>query len=480
MFENENNNGFVIGGDLDLGSSSGDFSGFTAINDAEAAAIFGQLETKEEPKAEPKEEIAEVKEDNAEPVQVMPEHNNAQQADMFAANTGAAGAEENKNETVTDSGAKEASGEVQPENSTAEPADLFSAVMAEADEKQAEAKKSELMEKLPFFEHGGAKEEIVDTSKTFDELRLEKAEDFPELDEGENVKWKVTYGPVVKQVANAKKTTIASIKKQIEESDEFMKYLKKPADDKKTKAKKSKGDEKSEIECKVIPIVTAKKKGVLEGYKGLSCTVDEALQSGKLISYVPSDDGRMFEVRNNKIGTFIAPIKRVTAFKKVKAGFTPALPKIPYKMWSEIISFFKSFVSEKGEVEALAYIYWSFIDEKYYVVIPKQTVTKDSVDSFLPDVDENNFILVAEMHSHNTMPAFFSHIDDRDEKATRVYIVVGRMDKIFPDIKARISCGGKFVKINPSVIMEGYECEYPHEWKDKIEEYKPKKWEACL
>ena len=118
-----------------------------------------------------------------------------------------------------------------------------------------------------------------------------------------------------------------------------MTYLKKPVDDKKAKAKKSKGDEKNEIECKVIPTITAKKKGIMAEYKGLFASVEEAKASGKLISYVPSEEGKVFEVRNNKIGTFIAPTERVTAFKKVKAGFTPALPKIPFKMWSEVISF---------------------------------------------------------------------------------------------------------------------------------------------
>ena len=474
MFENENNNGFVIGGALDLGSASSDFGGFTSIDDSEAAAIFGQLGTQEEPKPE----ITEEKTDAA-PVQATPEDNLTQQVEQSAGNTGAVNTEENKDETFTVSeAAKEVSETAQPPIAN-EQADLFTAVMAEADEKQAEAKKSELMEKLPFFEHGGAKEEIIDTSKTFYELRLEKAEDCPELDEGDNVKWKVTYGQVVKQVANAKKTTIASIKTQIEESDEFMKYLKKPVDDKKAKSKKSKGDEKDEIECKIIPTITAKKKGIMAEYKGLFSSVEEAKESGKLISYVPSEDGKVFEVRNNKIGTFIAPTERVTAFRKVKAGFTPALPKIPYKMWSEVISFFKSYVNEDGAVEALAYIYWSFEHERYYVVIPKQTVTKDSVDSFLPDVDENELLLVAEMHSHNTMPAFFSFTDDKDEKATRVYIVVGRMDKVFPDIKARISCGGKFVKINPAVIMEGYDGEYPEEWREHIENRLSKK-EAYL
>lgn len=56
------------------------------------------------------------------------------------------------------------------------------------------------------------------------------------------------YGTITKTVSTPKKTTIASLKKQIEESKEFMDCLKKA---------------KGEIECKVIPSVTAKKKGIV-------------------------------------------------------------------------------------------------------------------------------------------------------------------------------------------------------------------------
>lgn len=55
----------------------------------------------------------------------------------------------------------------------------------------------------------------------------------------------MTYGTITKTVSTPKKTTIASLKKQIEESKEFMEWHKKA---------------KGEIECKVIPSVTAKKK----------------------------------------------------------------------------------------------------------------------------------------------------------------------------------------------------------------------------
>lgn len=308
--------------------------------------------------------------------------------------------------------------------------------------------------KLPIFSYANAKEEIVDTSKTFEELRNEKAEDFPELDDATAVSWKMAYGTITKTVSTPKKTTIASLKKQIEESKEFMDCLKKA---------------KGEIECKVIPSVTAKKKGIVASYKGVANSLEEAVSSGKQIVFVPSSDGKIYEVRNNQIGTFIAEADSVSLFSKVRAGFIPALPKIPYSILSEIIAFFKTFVTEKSENEAMANIYWSFEEEKYRVHVPKQTVTKASVDTNLPDIDEEKFLLVMEVHSHNTMGAVFSRTDDKDEIATRLYTVIGRLDKVFPDMTTRISVGGKHLVIDPAIVFDGIGGEFPEKWKEAVE-----------
>jgi len=464
MYENENNNGFFGNdGGLDLGSASGDFGGFTPFDSTEADTIFGGTTTPA-PETKPENNATE---NNTAPVQQVAPIDNGSQTVTPAVDPNAVKVEETNNEEVTNANT------AQPEtvagtNSSeqAEVPDLFAAAVAKAEEKQAETTKNSLTDKLPLFVHGSAKEEIVDTSKTFEQLRLEKAEDFPELDEGDNVTWKVTYGTITKTVTN-KKDTIASFKKKIEDSKEFVNAL-----------KKAKG---TEIECKVSPTITAKKKGVMSAYKGLYATVEEATKSGKVISFVPSEDGRVFEVRNSKMGTFIAPTEKVTSFKKVRAGFIPALPKIPYKTLSEIIAFFKSYVDKDGAVEALAYIYWSFADSKYYVYVPKQVVGKARVDSTLPDMDEDKFPLVMEIHSHNTMPSFFSPTDDSDEKATRLYTVVGRMDKVFPEIKTRISCGGKFVEIEPEEVFEGYSGTFPEKWRESVEIRKPRfKEEADL
>ena len=116
----------------------------------------------------------------------------------------------------------------------------------------------------------------------------------------------------------------------------------------------------------------------------------------------------------------------------------------------------------------MANVYWSVAEEKYCVHVPEQRVSKASVETTLPDIDDEKFLLVMELHSHNTMEARFSHSDDCDETATRLYTVIGRLDKIFPDIVTRISVGGKFVEISPTLVFDGIGGGFPVAWSDAV------------
>ena len=126
---------------------------------------------------------------------------------------------------------------------------------------QAKSTKAEqsFEEKLPVFTYGGATEQISDTSKTFDELRIEKSADFPELEEGKRVSWTVEYGKITKNVPDPKGTSIGKVKSDIETSKEFIDGLKKAKD-------------KNPV-CKVKPRVTAQSKGT--AYKGVFTTLED-------------------------------------------------------------------------------------------------------------------------------------------------------------------------------------------------------------
>ena len=140
--------------------------------------------------------------------------------------------------------------------------------------------------KPPVFAYAGVTEDVEDTSVTFDELRIAKSEDFPELDDGKRVSWTVEYGKITKPVPSPRKKTVAEFKSEIETSKEFLDSLKKAKD-------------KSPA-CKLVPKVTAQSKGKMSAYKGIFPSFEEAEQSGKIISLFPSGDGNVYEMRKTE------------------------------------------------------------------------------------------------------------------------------------------------------------------------------------
>ena len=322
----------------------------------------------------------------------------------------------------------------------------------------ADSQPQSLFDKLPVFSYGGAKEKIEDSSQTFEELRILKADDFPELGEGKSVSWKVKYGTVTKSVSDPKNATIASVKEEIEKSRTFLDGL--------AKAKDKNPD------CLVIPSVTAKSKGTaIAAYKGVFHTPEAARKSDKLICLIPARDGRVYEMRKTEVGEMVVPKSRVAEFAEVRAGFVPALPRIPREVTGRIISFFRSFMNESAEYEALVFVYWDRQNEEFVEFIPRQRTTKASVYANLMDncLPEERYLHYADIHSHNSMEAKFSAVDDRDEKASRLYIVVGRLNNFYPSVSARISCGGTYLPIDPELVMEGVGEEFPAEWLDRVE-----------
>jgi len=329
---------------------------------------------------------------------------------------------------------------------------------AAKDAKDAKAAEQSLDEKPPVFEYAGATENIDDTSKTFDELRIEKAADFPELEDGKRVSWSVEYGKITKTVADPKGASVGKMKSDIETSKEFLESLKKPRADKNPV-------------CKVKPRVTAQSKGTktAAAYKGVFANIDEADAAGKVISIIPAKDGNVYEIRNTEMGKFITPVKGCDLLSEVRAGFIPALPLIPTGLLMKIISFFRYFTKHGADNEALLNIYWDKTDKRFIVDAPEQIVTKASVISYVSgDYENSRYIHYMDIHSHNSMRAFFSAIDDNDEKATRLYTVIGKLYKCIPDIKTRISNGGKHWTIDPAEVFEPVGEPFPDEWKEKV------------
>ena len=60
---------------------------------------------------------------------------------------------------------------------------------------------------------------------------------------------------------------------------------------------------------------------------------------------------------------------------------------------------------------------------------------------------------VLDIHSHATMHAFFSGTDNGDEQGLRLYMVVGKLNSLFPEAKLRVGVYGYFAPIRMEDIF---------------------------
>jgi PRTRC genetic system protein A len=59
-----------------------------------------------------------------------------------------------------------------------------------------------------------------------------------------------------------------------------------------------------------------------------------------------------------------------------------------------------------------------------------------------------------EVHSHNSMPAYFSGTDNHDETGFRIYAVIGRIDSHRPEIRVRIGVYGNFIPVPAGLVFD--------------------------
>lgn len=338
--------------------------------------------------------------------------------------------------------------------------DPFAAAMAKAKAKSEERLIDGFAERDAVFCYGKAKDPITNRDSTFEDLRQRYETDFPELSEGKKVSWTVTYGKVTKTITNPGGDKVYDIKAEIEKSKAFLDGI-----------KKAKTDAEKNPECIIKPRITGQSKGEMPppSYKDYCSSLEDARQSNKSIVVLPSKDGRLYQMRKTPVGIFTAPADRLPEFSQITPGFEMLLPKIPQHILAQVIGFFSA-LSKRSELEALVHILYDTRNNRYILSVPQQSISHASVRSVMETDYPEEMIHVMDIHSHNTMPAEFSAVDDKDEQATRLYAVVGRLDRFFPDIRVRASCGGHFQDLDPEDIFESGNgaTAYPSAWDDRI------------
>lgn len=157
-------------------------------------------------------------------------------------------------------------------------------------------------------------------------------------------------------------------------------------------------------------------------------------------------------------GTFLVKIDSETG-KEIGLSYERRLPRIPVRLLHSIKRIFENDL----RYEAMISIFYHKPSHEYILVEPTTEVSKMSVKySFDPNfLRDRNLIQVAQIHSHNTMPAVFSSVDNADENMPLLYGVIGRLNENKPQFALRAGFNGLFCDVAPEIIFEDFNGE---EW----------------
>lgn len=161
---------------------------------------------------------------------------------------------------------------------------------------------------------------------------------------------------------------------------------------------------------------------------------------------ITSPDSNVSTIEKDEfpIGTFF--LSKSNSGQICNIRFSYALPKIPQHILNDVITYFREDIKNEAYVK----ICYNKTENQYFIVHSECQATKTNVVYHLPTeglLNNRNIIQVMDIHSHNTMSAFFSHVDDIDECYPGLFGVIGRLDTADPSICIRAGYEGVFTMI---------------------------------
>lgn len=211
----------------------------------------------------------------------------------------------------------------------------------------------------------------------------------------------------------------------------------------------------------------------LIGIHTYSWSLSELLESGlQPFNIVAGQDGRLYEIRTSGIGTIIVPTEHLRRLDKVPTGFQFTLPKIPGKKLAEAITFFRDYCRNGIELEVMVVFFYDPKTGEYIIDCPQQKVSKGRIDYEELSYEQQGFVEVLQLHSHNTMEAYFSSVDNRDEKRFLLYGVIGQLDQVEPNMKIRAGLNGHFYNLPIDYVFDEPDLmkvsDYPLAWHKRV------------
>lgn len=218
-------------------------------------------------------------------------------------------------------------------------------------------------------------------------------------------------------------------------------------------------EELTKLQEKIL--AAAEKKFINDNFKVVSSLEEAKNNTDGKACYFPGESGiylyKTLDIGGNKIGT-IDKVSKCPFYEVGKEGITSLdiKNKIPGTLARLIIDCFDTVYKKMG-TEAAAQVYRKRSTGEYFVYFPKQEVTCAHVsygkDQRIQTLRVDNE-LVCELHSHDSMGAFWSGEDDRNETEICFYVVFGNFQDDKLTYEARVKYKDSQIKLKLSDIFD--------------------------
>ncbi|MFN6462433.1 MAG: Mov34/MPN/PAD-1 family protein [Nostoc sp. DedVER02] len=139
---------------------------------------------------------------------------------------------------------------------------------------------------------------------------------------------------------------------------------------------------------------------------------------------------------------------QVAGLQPIEPYFRLKVPKVPSLVIADIINA----ASINPQQEILFYL--GVTNYQWWCHTPLQTASSTHVLSLESALDKSYTDGLVEIHSHGTLAAYPSSVDNQEEKGKfRVFAIIGTLNTI-PTIYTRIGIYNHFFDINPNHIFE--------------------------
>jgi len=199
---------------------------------------------------------------------------------------------------------------------------------------------------------------------------------------------------------------------------------------------------------------------------------------------IPDDDicyivGKEGIFLKKKLGVMdsIAPVKNISILESVQTMARMHIRKIPAKKAQQVINFFKE-VYKVHYGEAIVLLFYNLETKQHKIVVPVQEVSGGAAD-YNKGITIDGWDMIGTIHSHASMSAFHSGVDDNDEKSfDGLHITFGNMRDDDISVSASIVANGHRVIVNPCEYINQMELTVDINEEEKIPAATTWRWDS--